>query len=175
VGNARECSLKSRIREVRGYLMRKRQTYIAPAVLALCLCFGSAEAYSLDDEARELAQKVYETKIMKCGESYYTSHPAKRLLLQYDGLTINVSPVPVTKIDKAEGVEWQGSAFITAKAHRQYAEETEEKWDDWRQGPVSVYKLPMRKTRGQWILYPVQEEPSEWNALRPIDCASIPR
>jgi hypothetical protein len=154
--------------------MRKLPTALAPAVVALGLCCGPAAAHSLDDEARAHAHNVYATKIMPCGASHYTWHPAQHLVRQYAGLTIVVRSVPVTELDQAEGIEWKGGAFISAKAHRQYLEATAAHWDPWRPGPLSAYELPMRKTRGQWIVYPVREVPWAWDALRPIACASIP-
>jgi hypothetical protein len=106
-----------------------RQTCLTPAVLALSLCFSLAAAHALDDDARAYAKTVYETKRMQCGTSHYTWHPGQQLVRQFVGLTIAVHPLPLTASDQAEGLEWKGGAFITAKAHRQYAEATAQHWD----------------------------------------------
>ena len=165
----------------------------AVSISALLSCIaisGEAQKQSpADMEAQTMAQKLWETVLTKCGDSYYYYgtyvHPMSGTqfsLEQYKGMTFGIIPRSLSAADKLNGLEWEGSAVMGSTVYRGTSAEPSapfeafgannsmlhgpwEKWGEWVDGGGLALVFRDFKRGMGWMDTRIGDG-SPWNAIR---------
>lgn len=149
--------------------------YLRLILLALIVFSPSCgtNTHGTNTEAQRMADKFWETRLIKCGDSLYDITAI--YLREYKGGGLLVEAAPLTEADKLNGYEWNGQTWINATAYREYRGT----WGEWIQG--RAYDAPGRRTfihmskkNGRWF-YENVEADSYTASSRKLSCDQIPR
>lgn len=128
---------------------------------------------SLYDQATAQARKFWDTKMTRCGDSYYTID--NRTIFQFKGVTIAVVASRISEADRLNGIEWEGVSQVNVSNSRLYSPSgsalINKGWNQWVSGLNMAVGLAikLRKQGGQWSI--TSDRYSEVNDLRPISCS----
>lgn len=135
---------------------------------------------SVNDEAREEAEKFWFSQITKCGDSYYREIQYKSkdvVFYEYKEPSVHVASATVTEADRMNGIEWQGRISLEAKLSRIWGSDLGH-WQQWSNGlgDTRDNSYHMKKVKGQWSINTdrgkIFEEVSQYV---PVDCSKIPQ
>lgn len=143
------------------------------AVLVLMLACGTPAAgqqtppATLAAQALETGKASFEKSWLEFGGSYFSSYAVEegafgpaanrkstRFYVQAKNTKFNIEASRLTEADIENGQEWDGKLTALAVIVRTY--EKEKGWGLWRDGPVTLYQVHYRRTRGEWA--PVGQE-----------------
>lgn len=132
----------------------------------------------IEREAQAKAEQFWNTKITKCGDSYFTRLDEE--IIELKGVNYELLTQPISQSDKLNGIEFNGTTILTATSRRVYSRN---QWGAWGEGPKykdemgiywpykSVIASVMKKN-GQWAVEPAWMTSSM--LLTTISCDSVP-
>ena len=84
--------------------------------------------------AQQVAWGLYSQRVRQCGQSWFATatHGAfGTYLVEIKDLGFKVDALPLTDVDKANGIAWKGQARIGGKMFRYYRDGQWEMWQAW--------------------------------------------
>ncbi|MCI0663783.1 MAG: hypothetical protein L0220_22205, partial [Acidobacteria bacterium] len=121
-----------------------------------------------------IAQKYWETRFTKCGDSWYGDY-LTIYLNEYKNGIVWVEATRLTAADKLNGYEWKGETGMNATAYRQYRGT----WQEWH--PSTQFYSPLKsmgttisKKNGRWFFENVEAD-SFTARPKKLSCDQIPR
>jgi hypothetical protein len=157
--------------------------YLAAAGLALTLvmvsCGSRPGGPDLASEARQEAEKYWDSALTKCGDSYYGIRigegAPEGALYQFKEPQINFKEQNVPDAERLNGLEYAAISTVTYKAFRQ---NWRGKWDAWRQpwtfgGVSTALSQRVEKRGGKWSIgINPERPPKHWQK---ISCSEVPQ
>jgi hypothetical protein len=135
--------------------------------------FGRAGAVDQRSEAEVAAQTVWNGIVTRCGNHWFagTIKPevvmgaagatvaSTSTLVEYQRVTVGVTPNHLDEADALNGLEWSGAAELKGGFYRSHLSLEGEKWGDW-QSANGTQLFVLRKQRGVWAFAFV--DPTGW-------------
>ena len=101
-------------------------------VLLNLLLFIAGCQIGIEREAQTEAEKFWDTKITKCGNSYFTSTKWDKEIIELKDVSYELLTEPISQSDKLNGIEFNGTTILIASSRRIYRHN---QWGDWGEGP----------------------------------------
>ena len=137
---------------------------------------------SLDEQARQQADKYVMKKYKQCGDSYYTRDPhaggsyyefKNGPQITVNGGTPQLSPAERLNSSQA-GVEWDGQISVFFGLARQYTTTSDtwgnQGWTKWSDMRVPQSPIKMTKKNGHWYF-----SETDLSQFQKVDCSSVPK
>jgi len=132
----------------------------------------------IEREAQAKAEQFWDTKITKCGDSYFTR--SDKEIIELKGVSYELLTKPISQSDKLNGIEFNGTTILTATSRRVYSRN---QWGAWGEGPkykdeMGIYSpynsviASVMKKNGQWAVESAWMTPS--TLLSKVSCDAVP-
>ena len=132
-----------------------------------------------DGKALELGHKYFEERLLKCGDSQFSSLQG---YVEIKGVDFKVNKRELTEADKANGYAWRGNVEMYGKLYRRYSG-FPPKWGPWEEwydknmnlpntsSPTSTISISLKN--GEWIVGMKSENPLQQTILDVVEKATV--
>ncbi len=143
---------------------------------------STPQASDFPDDALSLARKILSSRLIKCGDSWYSrtfsytggGQVFSNFFYEYKGITTaEAKPYKLTEADRANGIEWKGELVARSKLNRNYNLFASGRWSIWYDGGYGMNLLAVYRKDGKWF-WP-SGDLIDVNKRAEFTCADIPR
>jgi hypothetical protein len=132
-------------------------------LLAALSATSAIAATKLDSVATEVQQEVrliFMKTWSHCGSEWYGFEGDNSAFVEFKSPNFSIISLPISPVDRLNGIEWQGDVTINPVGWRSYDAEYSgmptHTWTTWSPGVSSSYHLV--KTNGEWSKFGMDGE-----------------
>lgn len=128
---------------------------------------------TLQEQAGQFADQYWARQFRKCSDlSYFQAFGTYTAI---KGLRSSTRPLPISDVDKLNGVQWRGITTLTADAQREFNPNLKA-WQSWIRWPADM-SLAVERKNGQWSLVAPSTHAVriDWSGKDLVDCSRVPR